>query len=280
MDSNFNFIEFNLPLMEHFSLGFNSHSIPLKSSPERINNSITFFCTKGSAEVEIDFIRYKIKKGSIITVLPLQVVEIKFVSSDFSIIYFTCSQEMLDHIFFRFPPEFIMFLKENPVYNSTKEIFESDMDFLHRLKIKYDEVNNICQGPIIIHMVRIHYLEVFNIINNEIKKGMIQHSRKTEIMKEFSQLLMKNYRESREVQFYAERMNLTPKYLSYVTNEIYGMSAKKYIDNFTITEIKLFIKASSKSFQEVAELFNFTDQSFFTKYFKHHTNQTPKEYRR
>ncbi len=98
-------------------------------------------------------------------------------------------------------------------------------------------------------------------------------------MKDFMQLLINNHLKNREVRFYAEKMNITPKYLSMVTLETNGMNAKRYIDNYIITEIKLLLKSSSKSIQEISVLFNFADQSFFTKYFKHHTNLTPKEYR-
>ncbi len=280
MDLNINIAELNLPIQEHFSLRFYHHTLPLQNSPERITYSMICFCTQGHAEVEIDFVKYVINQGYILTAFPFQVVEEKFKSDDFRMIYFTCSQDMLSQVLFRFPHEFIFFLKENPLFEASDDIIKSDMDFLNRLKNKYEETNNFCQSAIIIHMIRIYYLEVFNLLKNKLNKGMIQHTRKTEIMKAFIQLLMNNYMISREVRYYAEKLNITPKYLSNVTLEINGVSAKKYIDNFLITEIKLFLKSSSMSIQQIAELFNFIDQSFFTKYFKHHTNHTPKAYRR
>ncbi len=279
MDNTFNIIDFNLPLANNFSLAFEQQSLPITNSPERLENSIICFCINGNAEVEVDFVRYRLEKGVILTAFPLQIIEEKSSSPDFSIIYITCSPEMLTNVLFRFPPEFILFLKENPVFKATEEIYKADMDFLDRLKDKYNDTQNVFQSSIIIHMIRIHYLEMLNLIQKKLNTEITQHSRKIEIMKHFTRLLLDHHLENREVQFYAEKISITPKYLSIITQENNGISAKRYIDNFIITEIKLYLKSSSKSIQEIAETFHFPDPSFFTKYFKHHTGQTPKEYR-
>ncbi len=279
MNTSYNFTDFDLPLENHFSLGFDQPSLPIHNSPERIDFSIICFCIKGTAEIEVDFNKYHIEAGTIISIFPPQVIEEKHVSQDFSIIYIKCSQDFLNNVLFRFPPEFILFLKNRPVFKAPDEIFQTDMEFLDRLKTKYEDINNICRSSIIIHMIRIHYLEMFNILQHRLQTNMIQHSRKTEIMGEFVQLLMHNYLIRREVQFYASQMNITPKYLSIITQDTNGITAKKYIDNFVITEIKLRLKSSTQSIQEIAEMFHFPDPSFFTKYFKHHTNLTPKVYR-
>ncbi len=279
MNTSYNFTDFDLQLENHFSLGFDQPSLPIHNSPERLDYSIICFCIKGTAEIEVDFNKYHIEAGTIISIFPHQVIEEKLVSHDFSIIYITCSQDFLNNVLFRFPPEFILFLKNKPVFKAPDDIFQTDMEFLQQLKTKYEDIQNICRSSIIIHMIRIHYLEMFNILQRRLQTNMVQHTRKTEIMKEFVQLLMQNHLSNRDVHFYSEQMNITPKYLSIITQNTNGITAKKYIDNFIITEIKLRLKSSTQSIQQIAEIFHFTDPSFFTKYFKHHTNLTPKEYR-
>lgn len=46
-----------------------------------------------------------------------------------------------------------------------------------------------------------------------------------------------------------------------------------------ILEAKNLLKYSTMSIQEISYSLNFPNQSFFGKYFKNHTGQTPSEYR-
>lgn len=279
MLTGFRILDSNISLEENFSMDFNHNNFPIENSPERLQRGIISICTKGCADIEVDFIKYHIESGMIITPFPMQVVEQKYVSDDFSLVYLACSQEMLSSVLFRFPPEFELFLKENPVYKAPKELYQSVIEFLKLLKTKYENTGNIYRSEIIISMVRVHYLEIFNDIQHILSKNLIKHSRRTEIMKMFIHLIMQHYNESREVSFYANKLNITPKYLSIVTQEETGQGAKKFIDDFMITEIKLQLKSTSKFIQEISENLNFPDQSFFSKYFKHHTGLTPKQYR-
>ena len=47
-----------------------------------------------------------------------------------------------------------------------------------------------------------------------------------------------------------------------------------------ILEAKAMLKSSEQSIQEIADELHFANQSFFGKYFKHHTGFSPKEYRK
>ena len=58
-----------------------------------------------------------------------------------------------------------------------------------------------------------------------------------------------------------------------------GRSAAAWIDEFVILEAKNLLKYSTMSIQEVAYALNFANQSFFGKYFKHHTSMSPSAYK-
>lgn len=95
----------------------------------------------------------------------------------------------------------------------------------------------------------------------------------------FIGLLAKDYRNHRQVKYYAKRMNLAPKYLSRIIKESSGIHASVWIDRYVVSEAKNMLRYSDMNIQQIAYELNFADPSFFGKYFKKHTGYSPKEYR-
>lgn len=98
--------------------------------------------------------------------------------------------------------------------------------------------------------------------------------------KEFMILLGQNYKKERSVGFYAERMHLSPKYFTTLVKRTSGLTAAEWISRYVILEAKNLLKYSTMNVQEIAYSLNFPNQSFFGKYFKHHTGMTPSEYKK
>lgn len=97
---------------------------------------------------------------------------------------------------------------------------------------------------------------------------------------EFKNLVGKYYKRERSVAFYADKMFISPKYLSLIIKETTGRSASQWIDEYVILEAKNLLRFSGKNVQQVAYELNFTNQSSFGKYFKHLTGMSPTEYQR
>jgi AraC-like DNA-binding protein len=80
-------------------------------------------------------------------------------------------------------------------------------------------------------------------------------------------LVKENFKEQREVGFYANKLCLTPKYLSKVIRDSSGSSAGEWIDNYVALEAKALLKSTNMTIQQISEELNFPSQSFFGKYF-------------
>lgn len=105
-------------------------------------------------------------------------------------------------------------------------------------------------------------------------------SRRHSYVRTFLQLLHENYTAQRNVAFYAEKMFMSPKYLSTIVKEITGHSAAEWIDHVVIIEAKNLLRYSGLNIQQVAYRLNFTSQSSFGKYFKHFTGLSPTEFQK
>lgn len=95
----------------------------------------------------------------------------------------------------------------------------------------------------------------------------------------FMELLVSDLRTSRKVEYYSDRLGVTPKYLSGLIKTVSGSSAAKWIDEYTIAEASMLLRFSDKTIQQIADEMNFPSQSFFSKYYKQHTGITPSQYR-
>jgi AraC family transcriptional regulator, transcriptional activator of pobA len=104
-------------------------------------------------------------------------------------------------------------------------------------------------------------------------------SRKKQIAKEFCSLINTQYLENKEVAFYADKLNITPKYLSEVIKEETGKSPKSLIEQLLMQEAKSLLKQIEMNIKEISYWLGFDDPSYFTKAFKVSEGMTPNEYR-
>jgi len=106
------------------------------------------------------------------------------------------------------------------------------------------------------------------------------HDHKEEILWGFLALLSKHVKTERSLQFYASRLYVTPKYLTQTVKKLSGKTAGKYIDDLVIVEAKNLLRDPSLTIAQVADLLYFSDQFFFSKFFKRYTGITPSDYRK
>ena len=78
--------------------------------------------------------------------------------------------------------------------------------------------------------------------------------------------------------YYADVMCVTPKYLSQIVHKASGRFAGDWIADFVILEAKALLKSHKYTIQQVADMLNFANQSFFGRYFKKKVGCSPSVY--
>lgn len=94
----------------------------------------------------------------------------------------------------------------------------------------------------------------------------------------FLERLSEHHKSERSVQFYANLLNITPKYLSTIAQAYSGLSASQVIDQYVIYAIKQTLYANYANIKTISTQYNFPSQSFFGRYFKRITGMSPNEY--
>lgn len=96
----------------------------------------------------------------------------------------------------------------------------------------------------------------------------------------FLGLLNQNYKTEREVAYYANKLHLSPKYLSAICKEQSGKSASIWINEAVIEEIRYQLLHSDLSVKEICVMMNFPNISFFGRYVKKHLGYSPQAFRK
>lgn len=116
------------------------------------------------------------------------------------------------------------------------------------------------------------YEKIFDVTNNSGIKA-------NNLTDRFFQLLAIHYKQYRSVQFYADKLNLTPKYLSTKIKQVTGRPILDWIHEAILIEAKMLLQTTDMTVQELSEHLNFSSSSAFVQFIKKHSGKTPRKLR-
>ena len=105
-------------------------------------------------------------------------------------------------------------------------------------------------------------------------------SRREEIFRRFIALVNEHSKQERSVNFYADKLCLTPHYLSTIIREASGQTVMQWINQSVVLEAKVLLKHSDLLIFQISDELNFPNPSFVSKFFKRMTGMTPAEYQK
>lgn len=94
------------------------------------------------------------------------------------------------------------------------------------------------------------------------------------------QLIEQYYTQQRGVEFYADKLCLSPKYLSALSKSICGYTVQELVFKSIIRKSISLLKNTQKNIQEISDYFNFPNASYFGTFFKKQTGMSPQQYRK
>jgi AraC-like DNA-binding protein len=107
----------------------------------------------------------------------------------------------------------------------------------------------------------------------------VRTTRQRQMLEQFIKLAINDHTREHLVGYYADKMCVTPKYLSKIVKEASGRSVPEWINELLILDAKNMLRHSDMTIKEISARLNFPSQSFFFRFFKNHTGQTPTQYR-
>ena len=136
-----------------------------------------------------------------------------------------------------------------------------------------------------VHVLRALLYEVLMLLNRAYlqmnstgeergKESVITHVSK------FMNLVSVHSKEQHSVQYYADKLCITPNYLNEIITSTMGLGAKQYIQNKVMDEAKRLLVYTDFPISDIALELCFSTVSYFIRSFRQHTGETPLMYRK
>lgn len=258
--------------------------IPI-SYPFRTDSYCLFLLVSGSLTLQLNLITHTLKKNEVMVAKPQVVAHIREMSPEISIISVSFTVDFIlsngfkkeDHDAFEFftgnnIPKLKLSDEEMDSAVFLSKILERNQRFSLEKKAYKEE---LLQSSF--KLLLYHYASIYKREFPDLEASL---SRQEDLMIRFLDLLNENFKSERSVQFYADVLCITSGYLSKVLKEVSGKTANQLIDEAVILEAKLLLNNPILSISEIAENLQFSDQSFFGKFFKKHTGLSPTAFRK
>lgn len=261
----------------------NMKYLPVYSHPSHVEVGLLVLCTKGTAKLSVYGNAHVLVENEMAIIFPGQLVTLSKVSDDFLTDTLIISQSLFDDAasgITRFSPHFFFYMRSNYWHFASEKDISCFSNYFTLIQDKISDPHYRFKREAVIHVLRVFYLDVYNDYCDkafttkdalDVRKGELAHN--------FFYLLMEHYKKYREVAYYADKMCITPKYLSAVIKEVSGKTARDWIVDYMILEIKTLLRDSSLTIQEIAGQTNFSNQSSLGRFFRKYTGMTLTDYR-
>ena len=257
--------------------------------PVRFDGFIIFYLKKGHFTIDVNLNSYELRENSLMIQVPGNIIKVtKFNEErlgDAEMIFVLISKEFMSGIRFDFLKVFQDSIRmwNNPCITLTDETLSLSEDyFLLAKKILTSAKSN--KQEIIRSLLTSFIYVTMDLWQEQISHGRSVENRSSarvnQVFERFISLVTEYHTTERGMAFYADKLCLTPKYLSKLVKQATGRSAPEWIDDYVILEAKNMLKYSDMAIKEIVYALHFPNQSVFYKFFKAHTGQTPTEYRR
>lgn len=289
-------IEVDLKLVENYNMvrhneyrfitsdfGFVNSFIKMESrfltlgQPYRIKDSRIIFLRQGSARVLVNLIEHTFHPDNLLLVTSNSIVQIIETSPDFDMqligidnnfLPITGKEEFFTHFLQR--QKNILLMPSPQEAQRIKDYFSLMWDILQETPFQREAIQ---------HLLTSLLYNISYIAKNNSQPDCSQ-THQEDIFQRFISLVNTYSKKERNVNFYADKLCLTPRYLNTVIRQTSQQTVMDWINQSIILEAKVLLKHSNQLVYQISDELNFPNPSFFCKFFKRMTGMTPQEYQK
>lgn len=280
-----------------------------QEGPQVLTYGAILICRKGKARLNVNYKDWELYVGAVITLFPNDVVELKVdgdckspqtengdckspetengdckspqTANSFQAEILKYNPSLLREASLQLEQTVYSSLREDRCRQDTPVVTNIINGMFGLLKVYFDQSECTCISQLVLCQLKAFFIGFHEYLqrNPQYRPDEVKSYRVRELFNRFMMLLEKDYKISRDVNYYAEKMNISSKYLTNIVNQVTGHTPKTIIDQYVILQLKLHLKRSTQSIKEMAWEFHFADVSFFCRYFKKHTGLTPQQIR-
>ncbi len=167
----------------------------------------------------------------------------------------------------------------DPIIHLTQEQFDLCMRDYDILQSRISNTHHLFWRESVVNAMQAAILDFFD-FHARIHGDSDITTQQTSIMTRFIELLDSGiYREHREVSYYADKLCVTPKYLSEISKKVSGYAANYWINRYTSLDISRLLRDRSLTFVQISDMFHFSSPAYFSRYVQRTLGLNPTQYR-
>jgi AraC-like DNA-binding protein len=241
------------------------------------------YCYSGSCDMKIDLEEYHFQAGQLLVLRPGELHHLQKVDN-----YDALLLAFHKNLFIKDNFNHYKTLLNHPFFNANRQNI-IDLDEVQQQRITsyftaiHERENNNSRftEDILKSLLSALIYEICAIFS-EIPGGtnLPPIADREEIFYKFGELINVNHRFERNVKYYADRLNISPAYLSEISKGKTGKNALAIIHEQIIYQVKILLKNTDYSVSEISSYFSFSETSAFIRFFKRHAHTSPLKYRK
>lgn len=270
-----------------------------QEGPQVLTYGAILICRKGKARLNVNYKDWELYEGAVITLFPNDVVELKVdgdckspetengdckspqTANNFQAEILKYNPSLLREASLQLEQTVYSSLRKDRCRQDTPVVTNIINGMFSLLKVYFDQSECTCISQLVLCQLKAFFIGFHEYLqrNPQYRPDEVKSYRVRELFNRFMMLLERDYKISRDVNYYAAQMNISSKYLTNIVSQVTGHTPKTIIGQYVILQLKLHLKRSTQSIKEMAWEFHFADVSFFCRYFKKHTGLTPQQIR-
>ena len=276
---------------------FTSHLEEWQDGPQVITYGAILICRKGQAVLNVNYKDWEMYEGAVITVFPNDVVELKVKSEErrvknsnaevddkasFEVEILKYNASLLREASLQLEQTVYSSLREARCRQDSPVVTHIINSMFSLLKVYFNQSECTCISQLVLLQLKAFFVGFHEYLQRNPQfrpEDEVKSYRVRELFNRFMMLMERDYKQSRDVNYYADLMHITSKYLTNIVRQVTGHTPKTIIDQYVILQLKMQLQRTSQSIKEIAWEYHFTDVSFFCRYFKKHTGLTPQQVR-
>ncbi|MGN1236449.1 MAG: helix-turn-helix domain-containing protein [Bacteroidaceae bacterium] len=244
---------------------------------------VTFcLCHKGNATVRVNNYTRKLSPGSQLIIIPNTETMLLEATKDFNCSFISASPYFCNEPNYtnKFPlVDALLFFKEQSVINLSSDQQDFFLKMRDLIVSAITEIDNNYKKTLLVQLLQSFLTWQQITIATMLNSWPITKNSNEILATRFVSLVINHFKKQHRLEYYAGLMCITPKYLSTIVKNVTGKTAGQWINHFIIKESKKLLADSNMSVAEITDALGFSNQSFFGKFFKHHTGKSPLAFR-
>lgn len=248
----------------------------------KLEHFLMMVCLRGQATVNIEGRTYDMRAYDALICHPNIILGKSVASMDFDFRCICLSKEYLKQLTM-IPSEntwdVMMFLEKSPVLSLTPDEVKDFCLYYDLMRSRLTGTARRHSKELVDALLTAFLIELHDVLDRFADFRPQPYSAGSNVFRNFLSLLSSSYPKSRSVAYYADKLCLTPKYLSTVCKEVSGETASELINRYVVKDIDFLLKQRGRSVKEICNELEFPNLSFFGRYVKKHLGLSPKQYR-